>query len=364
MPLLVTLTVVPKEQKEEFQQSLNFMMEESKLKTKAKKKASSTTTTNKQEPTPQKGLGEGFSDEPATATPRHAVDVPPQPHIEEAGRENANNNPNNDETELDLKDLEIERPTKNSTRGGGSGSSSGSLSFLWGSSSTRRFVTHDPEEDGFFAMALVSTGKYSRKATLQDIALFTGIDTVDSDLLKNWLHVYLKQNFPNQLLKPNCTPRSAHIQDDVKKGFQAFEPYGWQVVKLNIQPGLIDVKEQGTQEVTLEQFQLNYETDIEKALIEKGDMEVVSYLKKGPMRGHPLAVNVFQKSKKLQEDSQLLVRCISSPPEECPAWKVRITLTFCFFRYLHMYSYIHSNLLWQPDGVPWSRQCCLSSWKQ
>ena len=267
------------------------------------------------------GKGEGFSDEPAIASSRQQEKDEEEyhPHEEEV-------------EEMDLKDLEISRHTKR--RGLNSsiassysgGSSSASINYKLGSSSRSSSITHIPIDDDFYDIQMVSTGKYSRKATLEDIATFAGVDKVDSETLKTWLHSYLQQNFPNQLTKPNCIPRTAHIQDDVKKGFSAFEPYGWQVVKLQIQPGLIDIKDQYTDEVTLERFQLNYETDMEQALIEKGDKQVVSYLKKGPLKGHPLAAHVFQKSKKLQEDLELLVRTVASHYYTCH-WSHRGSLS-------------------------------------
>jgi len=162
----------------------------------------------------------------------------------------------------------------------------------------------------FFAMRIESSGKYSRKAELEDIARFAKVDTVDSNKLKEWLKSYLEQNFPEQLEKPNCIPRSAHIKDDLKKGLDCYKTYGWKPIKLHLQPGLIDVKDQYTKQITLEQFKLDYATDLETALREKGDKEVVSFLRKGAMAGHPLAVDLFntssKKSKKGVEDTQVV----------------------------------------------------------
>lgn len=171
--------------------------------------------------------------------------------------------------------------------------------------STSSITPSKPIEDDFYAMKIESTGKYSRKADLDDIARFAKLEKVDSDKLKEWLKNYLEQNFPDQLEKPNCIPRSAHVKDDPKKGFDAFGTYGWKTIKLNLQPGLIEVKDQWTKEIVLEQFQLDYSTDLEKALMEKGDKEVVSTLRKGPMAGHPLALDLFKKVKK-GEESQIV----------------------------------------------------------
>lgn len=172
-------------------------------------------------------------------------------------------------------------------------------------SGTNSVSPEKPIEDDFFAITIESTGKYSRKADLDDIARFAKLETVDSEKLKEWLKSYMEQNTPDQLLKPNSIPRSAHVKDDLKKGFEAFKTYGWKTIKLNLQPGLVDVKDQWTKEIVLEQFQLDYSTDLEKALLEKGDMEVVSYLRKGPIAGHPVAAGLFQKGKK-SEESQIV----------------------------------------------------------
>jgi len=231
---------------------------------------------------------------------------------EEEGDPNDLDHNDVEEIEMDMKDLEVSRQKKKKNDGNSSadlvgGSSNASINFKL-STSSRSTITHDPIDDDFYQISVTSTGKYSRKATMEDIALFAGVEQVDSEVLKGWLHNYLEQNYPHQLEKPNCIPRSAHIQDDVKKGFSAFEPYGWKVIKLHLQPGLVEIKDQHTDEVTLERFQLNYSTDMEQALIEKGDKELVSSLKKGPLRGHPLAAQIFKKSKKLQDDLQFLVR--------------------------------------------------------
>jgi hypothetical protein len=293
MPLSLQLTIVPKErqQKQQQQQQQTTTVENEPPPLAAvPEEPSEPTTDSSQQIQPPKDRGEGFSDEPATATPRHSLE--------------------DDTVELDLKDLQVSGPKRSSSSGAGAGalggSSNRSMNFRLGSSS-RASITHDPIDDDFYELKLSSTGKFSRKATLTDIAIFAGLETVNSDTLITWLQEYMKQNFPTQLSKPNCIPRSAHIQDDPKKGFSAFEPYGWQVIKLNVQPGLIEIKDQHTEEVTLEQFQLSYETDLDKALMQHGDKDVVSYLKKGPLKGHPLAVHVFQKRTKLQEDSKLLV---------------------------------------------------------
>lgn len=149
-------------------------------------------------------------------------------------------------------------------------------------------------DNDFYGMTIESSGKFTRKADWVDIASFAKLETVNSDLLKEWLHSYQEQNFPEQLQKANCIPRTASIKDEPKRGMDAYKTYGWKPVKLHLQPGLIDVKEQWTKEVVLEQFQVDYSTDIEKVLIEKGDKEVVSTLRRSKISGHPLSMGLMK----------------------------------------------------------------------
>ena len=145
-----------------------------------------------------------------------------------------------------------------------------------------------------YGMTIESSGKFSRKADWSDIASFAKLETVNSDVLKEWLHHYQELNYPEQLQKANCIPRTASIKDEPKKGMDAYKVYGWKPVKLNLQPGLIDVKEQWTKQVVLEQFPVDYTTDIETALQERGDKEVVSTLRRSKVAGHPLAMELLK----------------------------------------------------------------------
>lgn len=153
----------------------------------------------------------------------------------------------------------------------------------------------DPIQNKRYTMTLSSAGKYARKATFEDISSFSNVDNVTGDTLKDWLRNYLEQNFPEQLTKPNCTPRTAWIKDDPKKCVDVYKTYGWKPIKLNLQPGMIDIREEYTKEdVLLEQFEFDYSSDLETVLQERGDREVVSYLRKSKLTGHPLAMSMMK----------------------------------------------------------------------
>jgi hypothetical protein len=63
---------------------------------------------------------------------------------------------------------------------------------------------------------------------------------------------------------------------------------------LNLSTAMVDVKERWTKEVVLEEFPLDYTTDLEKVLMEQGDKSVTSTLTKSKLTGHPLAMAMMQ----------------------------------------------------------------------
>eukprot|EP00934_Nitzschia_sp_Nitz4_P006354 Nitzschia sp. Nitz4//scaffold47_size129522//93834//95150//NITZ4_003563-RA/size129522-processed-gene-0.50-mRNA-1//-1//CDS//3329552836//6344//frame0 len=155
-----------------------------------------------------------------------------------------------------------------------------------------------PSEDNVpnkkYTMTIDSSGKYSRKAEWQDIANFANLETVDSDTLKEWVRSYLEQTDPEKLTKPRCIPRWTYIKDDFQRGCDAYKSYDWKPVKLNLQPGVIDIKKQYSKDVVLDTFDFDYSIDIDAALEANGDHEVVSYLRKSKLTGHPLAAKMVK----------------------------------------------------------------------
>ena len=200
MPLSVQLTVVPKDRQPSVQQEVVTGEDDPSMLSPTKQK--------KEKTKDRSSKGQGFSDEPAKASPRQPDEEDELEEEEEEGYHPHEEGGVVEEVEeMDLKDLEISRPTKKkglnhsyaSSHSGGS--SSASLNYKLGSSSRSSSITHDPIDDDFYDIQLVSTGKYSRKATWADIAAFAGMDKVDSETLKTWLHCYLQQNYPKQLNK-------------------------------------------------------------------------------------------------------------------------------------------------------------------
>jgi hypothetical protein len=92
---------------------------------------------------------------------------------------------------------------------------------------------------------------------------------------------------PLDCAKPNSTPKKCFIKDE--KGSTLYKDFGWKPIKLNLSTGMIDIKEKWTKEVVLETFPLDYTTNLEKVLLEKGDRKVTSILRKSKLAGHPLA---------------------------------------------------------------------------
>jgi hypothetical protein len=145
------------------------------------------------------------------------------------------------------------------------------------------------DDDEMYKMEVKSKGKYSRKADWEDLEAFTG-KAMGSDTLAEWIDNYQQANTPEHMGKPNRRPIQCYIFDVPRKGFTVFKDYDWNPVKLNLKPGMVDVKENCTKQVLLEEFQLDYSTDLEKILLGQGDKQVTSTLKKSKLGGHPLAL--------------------------------------------------------------------------
>lgn len=93
-------------------------------------------------------------------------------------------------------------------------------------------------------------------------------------------------------VKPNHTPKKCYIRDE--NGGTMFKDFGWKPIKLNLQTGMVDIKERWTKEVCIESFPLDYSTNLERILLEQGDKKVTSTLRKSQLKGHPLAMEMMK----------------------------------------------------------------------
>mmetsp|Transcript_13395 Transcript_13395/g.21073 ORF Transcript_13395/g.21073 Transcript_13395/m.21073 type:complete len:686 (-) Transcript_13395:146-2203(-) len=158
-------------------------------------------------------------------------------------------------------------------------------------------ITH--KDDGHIKTEVDSSGKYKRKASWEDLSAFSGQE-VNSDLIKDWIYNYQKQNFPEQLEKPNYRPFKCFIFDEPKKGFTLFKDYGWNPIKLELKVGMAEVKKKCTKKVSLvEKFVWE---EMEAKLKECADMEVVSTVKKSKLAGHELAVAMMKSTSEITTD--------------------------------------------------------------
>jgi hypothetical protein len=141
-------------------------------------------------------------------------------------------------------------------------------------------------------MRVASDGKFTRKANWDDLKRFTGQE-VNSDVLRDWIVNYQKRCFPSDLEKPNSTPKHCYIKDE--KGVRLFKDFGWKAIKLNLKPGVIDIKDRWSKEMYLETFPLDYSTNMKETILksDKCDKEIVSTLRKSKLRGHPLALEMM-----------------------------------------------------------------------
>mmetsp|Transcript_51387 Transcript_51387/g.124061 ORF Transcript_51387/g.124061 Transcript_51387/m.124061 type:complete len:510 (+) Transcript_51387:135-1664(+) len=142
-----------------------------------------------------------------------------------------------------------------------------------------------------FDMQVESTGKFSRKANWEDLKQFTGKE-MTSDVLKDMIVTYQEKCFPDDAAKPNSTPKKCFIKDE--KGSTLYKDFGWKPIKLNLTTGMVDIKEQWTKEIVVETFPLDYTTNLEQLLLEKGDKKVTSILRKSKLAGHVLAKEMMK----------------------------------------------------------------------
>jgi hypothetical protein len=95
------------------------------------------------------------------------------------------------------------------------------------------------------------------------------------------------------LTKENHVPQKCFIKDEKGK-CTIYKDFGWKPIKLNLQTGMVDVKEKWTKEVCLESFQLDYSTNLEQILLDQGDKKITSTLRKSKLAGHPLAMEMMK----------------------------------------------------------------------
>jgi hypothetical protein len=84
-----------------------------------------------------------------------------------------------------------------------------------------------------------------------------------------------------------------------------YKDFGWKPIKLNLQTGMVDIKEKWTKEVCLDSFMFNYSTSWEQIMLEHGDNMVTSTLRKSKLAGHPLADKIISESEITSEFQEI-----------------------------------------------------------
>jgi hypothetical protein len=83
-----------------------------------------------------------------------------------------------------------------------------------------------------------------------------------------------------------------------------YKDFGWKPIKLNLAPGMVDVKEKWTKEVCLESFPLDYSTSLEQILLEQGDKKITSTLIKSKLKGHDLGIEMMKTDSEITTEFQ------------------------------------------------------------
>ena len=135
------------------------------------------------------------------------------------------------------------------------------------------------KEEDMYNTSFSTSGKYQRKAKWEDLEAFCGRN-VNSDVLREWIDGYQTTTSPHVLEEPNRIPFKCFIFDEPKKGFTIFKDYDWNPVKILLKPGVVDIKKQYTQQVTLDEFDIDAETDLMAVIKERGDKDLTSSLTK------------------------------------------------------------------------------------
>ncbi|KAG7346810.1 hypothetical protein IV203_005879 [Nitzschia inconspicua] len=150
----------------------------------------------------------------------------------------------------------------------------------------------DADDDTkLFNMTVESSGKYSRKATWEDLTRYTGQE-MTPEVFVDWIVNYQAKCFPEDLEKPFHIPKKCYIRDE--NGGTIYKDFGWKPIKLNLVPGYVDTKERWTKEVCLESFPLDYSTSLEQILLQQGDKKITSTLRKSKLAGHALAMEMMK----------------------------------------------------------------------
>jgi hypothetical protein len=145
-----------------------------------------------------------------------------------------------------------------------------------------------PPSSSSFSIDVKTNGKYSRKATYDDLNRFTGKE-ISADTLNDWVIEYQTKCYPEDLKEPNHTPKKCFIKDE-KKECSIYKDFGWKPIKLNLKPATVDIKGQHTKEVCLKQLPFDFVQTKERTLEQtEFNEEITSYLKKSKIIGHPLA---------------------------------------------------------------------------
>jgi hypothetical protein len=139
-----------------------------------------------------------------------------------------------------------------------------------------------------YSIDVETDGKYSRKATYDDLNRFTGKE-ITADVLKDWVVEYQRKCYPEDLEDPNHAPAKCFIKDE-KKECSIYKEFGWKSIKLNLKPAAVEIKEQRTNEVCLKRLPFDFVQTKERILEQtECDEEITTYLKKSKLIGHPLA---------------------------------------------------------------------------
>jgi len=159
---------------------------------------------------------------------------------------------------------------------------------------------NNDDDEQIYQTEVESGGKFSRKATWDDLCRFTG-EEINPDVLRDWILQYQEKCYPEDVSEPNHTPQICYIKDE--NGGTIYKDFGWKPIKLNLKPGVINVQERSTKRVILESFDLDFSSDTDKILsLDKCDKEITSSLRKSKLSGHPLALEMMKTDSEIKTE--------------------------------------------------------------